>query len=346
MKPIIYIVVIVLITIGIDFGLKRITGFDLFQNIRDRISPSTNSNAEVKDSTPLEVELNQGPISIYDPSTILTAKSNKEILIDESTKFTLTFAEEFDNQKYYVLSIKNIGIGSANIPVVIKDKSGNSKSFTVIIDRQTYNLPFGLTEIKDWPDTKYTVNGNNLLAKVNKDFKLVNDYIPTDLIDLNADKLLYTNVAGIMLREEAGDSLAVMLSALKEVTGKNVVIASGYRSYIDQYKQYASWVRSMGQEEADKVSARPGYSEHTLGTSVDFMSEDSGFDFTNDFDQTIAGKWLKENSYKYGFVQSYPEGKETQTGYNYEAWHYRYIGIENAQELKDGGLTLREFLLK
>jgi D-alanyl-D-alanine carboxypeptidase len=155
---------------------------------------------------------------------------------------------------------------------------------------------------------------------------------------------LYTNSQGIRLRSEAADNLALMLKDLQKTTGKIAVIASGYRSINDQFKQYVSWVTELGQEEADKVSARPGYSEHSLGTVVDFMSQDSGFTFTNEFDNTIAGKWLLENSYKYGFVQSYPKGKEAITGYNYEAWHYRYIGVENALDLKESNLTLKEWI--
>jgi D-alanyl-D-alanine carboxypeptidase len=179
---------------------------------------------------------------------------------------------------------------------------------------------------------------------VKKGVKLYTTYEPTDLIDLNIEKLLYTNAPGIKLRSEAADALAIMLKNLKSETGKDVVIASGYRSYNVQFRTYVEWVRQLGLEEADTLSARAGYSEHQLGTAVDFMSQDSGFDFTEAFDATVAGQWLVANAHNYGFVLSYPKDMVSETGYAYEPWHYRYIGLDLAAEYKESGMVLNKFL--
>lgn len=340
--------IVVLVFIGVAiYAIDDKFNLGIAEKVEHKFNELQNKNtqeATMDDGIALEVDIPTKEVTVLEPNTSLTVVSNKDIKIEDSERLKLTYISERDSKKYYVLEVFNIGVGTASIPVTIKDNSTHSKDFVVSITRESYPLPYGLTEIPDWENSSYTVDGNNLLAKVNKDYKLVEDYAPTDLIDLNVQKLLYTNASGIMLRSEAADYLDLMLKEMKKANGKIVVIASGYRSAINQFRQYASWVSQLGQDEADKVSARPGYSEHTLGTSVDFMSQDSGFTFTNNFDQTEAGKWLKDNSYLYGFVQSYPEGKENQTGYNYEAWHYRYIGVDNAKEYKESGLTLKEWI--
>ena len=149
-----------------------------------------------------------------------------------------------------------------------------------------------------------------------------------------------------MLRKDAADSLKVMNGEAVKATGRNLLIASGYRSFNNQYTTYSGWLKQLGQDEADKVSARPGYSEHQLGTSLDFLDNDNGFQFNKDFANTTTGKWLGENSWKYGFIMSYPPEKEGTTGYSAEPWHFRYIGVDNAKSVHDAGLTLIEWLNK
>lgn len=327
--------VIYLIDTQFNLGLiNRV--FSMFEN--------QNSSNVIQSTIKLQVRSRVENLIVLDSSADLTIISNKEIEIMDKDRMELNFVEVIGSERYYVLTINRIGVGTVTLPVSFKDKNEGREELVFKITREQYSLPFGLKEIEDWKNSTYTIQGDNLIAKVNKKYKLVEDYEPKDLIDLNKDKLLYTNSEGILLREEAGDSLTLMMRDLKKETGKIVVIASGYRSYLGQFKQYVGWARQLGIEEADNVSARPGYSEHTLGTAIDFMSQDSGFEFTNEFDKTIAGQWLKKNSYKYGYIQSYPEAKKEETGYNYEAWHYRYIGIENAKKVLYSGLTLNQWL--
>ncbi|NLA46732.1 MAG: M15 family metallopeptidase, partial [Firmicutes bacterium] len=96
------------------------------------------------------------------------------------------------------------------------------------------------------------------------------------------------------------------------------------------------------EEAANRFSARPGQSEHQLGTTVDFGGTSA--DWTTGFANTKQGKWLLNNAHLYGFALSYPEGKESVTGYIYEPWHFRYIGVAVAKEWKESGLVLCEFL--
>jgi D-alanyl-D-alanine carboxypeptidase len=90
---------------------------------------------------------------------------------------------------------------------------------------------------------------------------------------------------------------------------------------------YVSWVRQLGEQKADGLSARPGYSEHQLGTTVDFVSQDTNWQITNAFGNTVAGKWLAENSSKYGFTLPYKSDQSNAGGYQEESWHFRFTGV-------------------
>lgn len=113
--------------------------------------------------------------------------------------------------------------------------------------------------------------------------------------------------------------------------GLNIYISSGFRSYATQRTIYNNYVARDGKAEADRYSARPGYSEHQTGLAFDVNTISSAFDNTNE------AKWLSKNCYKYGFILRYPKGKESETGYMYESWHFRYVGEEFASKLYNNG---------
>ena len=139
----------------------------------------------------------------------------------------------------------------------------------------------------------------------------------------------------------AFDQMAADAKAL----GFDLVAFSGFRSYEYQTTLYNNYVNRDGKEAADRYSARPGHSEHQTGLAFD-IGEKSQQDLwlTADFGETPAGKWLADNAHNYGFILRYPEGKEDVTGFMYESWHFRYLGVENATEVKNTGLTLEEYL--
>lgn len=120
-------------------------------------------------------------------------------------------------------------------------------------------------------------------------------------------------------------------------------IASGYRSYIDQSIIYNNYVAVDGQAAADRYSARPGHSEHQSGLAFD-LSTTYFSGLTQEFANTPEGIWLAENCHKYGFIIRYPKEKEHITGYMYEPWHVRYLGVEKAAAVRDSGLCLEEYL--
>ncbi|MFB1082959.1 D-alanyl-D-alanine carboxypeptidase family protein [Jeotgalibacillus sp. JSM ZJ347] len=127
--------------------------------------------------------------------------------------------------------------------------------------------------------------------------------------------------------------------------GYSLVAFSTYRSYDYQTDLYNRYVEQHGQEEADRFSARPGYSEHQTGLGFDIGAEGQEEHWASDsFKDTEEAKWLAENAHQYGFILRYPAGKEHITGYQYESWHFRYLGKDLATKVYNSGLTLEEYL--
>ena len=187
-----------------------------------------------------------------------------------------------------------------------------------------------------------TVSCTDLLAPVDRLHGLSADCVPPNLEELPARISFLLEDPVLLVRGDAVLSLIAMIdsAAAHELY---LVVRSAYRSYEHQAFLFDYWVDLIGYQAAALTSARPGHSEHQLGTAVDIVSPSSGFAFDG-FGVTPEGRWLAQNSYLYGFVVSYPAGKETVTGFDYEPWHVRYIGRESANRQRDSKLTLREFL--
>jgi D-alanyl-D-alanine carboxypeptidase len=138
-------------------------------------------------------------------------------------------------------------------------------------------------------------------------------------------------------------SLQRLFTAAAKV-GHPMMLSSGYRSYSYQVSVYGSEVKAYGKAQADAESARPGYSEHQTGLASDVAPANGQCDLRQCFGDTSTGKWLAANAYKYGFVIRYPKGGQAITGYEYEPWHVRYVGIEASTEMHQHGIsTLEQF---
>ena len=181
---------------------------------------------------------------------------------------------------------------------------------------------------------------DSILFCANKKHPLPDNYQPSDLVYVNV-----TQIHGdTTLRKEAADSMVTMFEAAK-ADGVTLVLGSGFRDQAYQTNLYNMYVAQSGQEYADSISSRPGYSEHQTGLAADIKAPDDGTFLDETFINTPQGQWLYNNAYRFGWILRYPEGKEDITGYDYEPWHYRYVGIETATAMHniDPNLTFEEY---
>jgi zinc D-Ala-D-Ala carboxypeptidase len=185
----------------------------------------------------------------------------------------------------------------------------------------------------------------DLLFLVDKDHALPPDYAPSDLVKMKAQEASPGAPTTVQLRQIAADSLTQMLNDAR-TQSVNLLAQSGYRSYDYQVQVYGNEVKTFGQSQADRESARPGHSEHQLGLAMDFTTRALGYDLNDSFAATPEGRWLAQNAARYGWVLSYPQGKEDLTGYTYEPWHYRYLGTDATQAFLASGLTLNQWLAR
>ena len=178
---------------------------------------------------------------------------------------------------------------------------------------------------------------------VNKYYFLNNDFEPDDLVTIST-KYSWGNSGSQKTRQEVYDAYLKMHKAAQSETNIYLMVMSSYRNYSDQERVYNNYKKSQGEAYADSIAARPGFSEHQTGLALDIFSlknpTKAQFKDSDDY------KWLKENSYKYGFILRYPDGKENITGYKFESWHYRYVGKDLAAKLYNNGnwITLESYL--
>lgn len=159
------------------------------------------------------------------------------------------------------------------------------------------------------------------------------DWEPSDLVEFY----------GHQLRAEAAKAADTMIDAAV-TDGVTLLVSSAYRSYAVQQQTYQYWVSVNGQQVADQLSARPGYSEHQAGLAIDFASPE-GCRLEECYRDTLAGQWLAKNAPRYGYILRFPNGRQSVTGYHFEPWHYRYVGVQIAQEyVSSGAKTFEEFI--
>lgn len=216
----------------------------------------------------------------------------------------------------------------------IKYKNNNPNLKDIdIITRVNLNLDYPFYE-----NTKLSSKLNKINILVNKYIYLPNDYIPNNLETINtkyalSNKLLVSD-ARMAFEEMAEDA---------KKNDYTLRVISAYRSYNYQLELYNKYVATDGIEKADTYSARPGFSEHQTGLVIDI--DNAKIEYEN-FETTEEFKWMQNNAYKYGYILRYPKGKENITGYNYESWHYRYVGKNIAEYLKKNDLTFDEYYIQ
>ncbi|MDR1604094.1 MAG: M15 family metallopeptidase [Gracilibacteraceae bacterium] len=187
-------------------------------------------------------------------------------------------------------------------------------------------------------------NWDSIAALVNKNSHLPADYIPTDLEYVDIPFPFTEKVEKRMLRREAAEALENLVAAAAD-EGCSIYGVSGYRSYNTQVSIFNYNVGRFGsEEEANRISARPGESEHQTGLVMDVSTAAIGYALEQSFAETPEYAFIRDNAHRFGFVVRYPSGGENITGYMYEPWHLRYFGPELAAALYEAGLTYEEYL--
>ena len=192
----------------------------------------------------------------------------------------------------------------------LTNRANESKNPPIITDKSNYNDPDSISFV------------------VNKKRPLPDGYTPTDLDGI--------------LRKEPKEKLDALLSEAR-AQSINLRLISGYRSQSSQDSLYSSYLSKDGQALADTYSARPRHSEHQTGLAVDLGNNDNICDLDICFSETPGGKWLSQNSYKFGFIIRYQKDKTDITGYQFEPWHLRYVGTDIAKDLHSSNKTLEEY---
>ncbi|MGN0778200.1 MAG: M15 family metallopeptidase [Aristaeellaceae bacterium] len=179
---------------------------------------------------------------------------------------------------------------------------------------------------------------DGLLFLVNRDWRVSQNYVP---------ETRQADVPGQLrsMRADAASALEEMFAACKEETGVTLTSVSGYRSYSKQATIYNNKLKRVGSKaKADEYVARPGASEHQLGLAMD-VGQKSKTNLTASFGTTKGGAWVRENCWRFGFILRYQEGWEDVTGYQYEPWHVRYVGKENAALIEQAQQPLETYLV-
>jgi D-alanyl-D-alanine carboxypeptidase len=188
------------------------------------------------------------------------------------------------------------------------------------------------------PDT----DAESVSVIVNPNYKLPDNYEPKDLVYPDVRFTFNEKIEKRMMREEAARALEELFEAA-EVDGIYLAGVSAYRSHSTQTALFNRYVERDGLEKAKTYSAEPGTSEHETGLAIDVSGSDGKCAAQDCFGGTVEAVWLENNSAQHGFIIRYPEGKQDVTGYKYEPWHLRYVGVGIAQHIVAEGLTLEEY---
>jgi D-alanyl-D-alanine carboxypeptidase len=246
-----------------------------------------------------------------------------------------------------VVLILIVGLFAGGYIVFVKPKSSVKTPVTstsTTTKEVKTDVKAGTTTVPTFDKTSYSLtDSTSPWVIVNKQHPLnPKSYVPSDLTVPKIPLRVPGNET-MQVRAETATALEALVAAAKK-DGLSLMLSSGYRSYTYQVGLYGGYVQSMGQASADKQSARPGYSEHQSGFAADLEPISKTCELDQCFGKTPEGLWLAANAYQYGFIIRYPSDKTAVTGYEYEPWHVRYIGVNLATEMhRTNTTTLEEF---
>ena len=300
-----FIGLIIVIVGGVIFGINKFKEYQYHKTNEYKLLNLGYSNDEVD----FLLDLNDDEIIKY----VLSQEKNSKII-------------NILNEKYFLTKNFNLYIEYMNNN---KDLSSSEivRNINIHLDKNFYE------------DTEKANTTLDTTLLVNKHYLLDKDYIPDDLVNVSQN-YAWGEVGSQKVRVVAYNAFLDMWNAANE-EGYYLMINSSYRSYEDQEIVYNNYKNSSGERFADSIAARPGSSEHQTGLALDIFSKTNTN--KNTFSQTDEAKWLKENAHNFGFILRYPEDKVDITGYSFESWHYRYVGVDIATYIYENDITYEEY---
>ena len=210
--------------------------------------------------------------------------------------------------------------------------------------RALASLALGLTLMFDsWGYVMPHQDPTDILILVNKQNRA--PAVPVTLVKPDVTPTRESVAENIYMRPEAASALEALFEGAAEA-GLTLYATSGYRSYSTQKAIFNRKAAERGEQAANRSVAKPGYSEHQTGLAMDIEGETTlGTGLTEAFGESPEGIWVAEHCHEYGFIIRYPKDKTNITGYIYEPWHIRYVGVEAATEITELGVTFEEYIL-
>lgn len=210
--------------------------------------------------------------------------------------------------------------------------------------RALASLALGLTLMFDsWGYVMPHQDPTDILILVNKQNRA--PAVPVTLVKPDVTPTRESVAENIYMRPEAASALEALFEGAAEA-GLTLYATSGYRSYSTQKAVFDRKAAERGEQAANRSVAKPGYSEHQTGLAMDIEGETTlGTGLTEAFGESPEGIWVAEHCHEYGFIIRYPKDKTNITGYIYEPWHIRYVGVEAAMEITELGVTFEEYIL-
>ena len=299
-KLIFTIIIIIALLIGGTIGIKKY--IDYRNSNEFKLKEIGYNEEEIKDITKLK----------NDQIKILLKKKYNRLNI------------KFIRQKYFIID---------NLDRYIKYYNNHKDDkISHIVSMVNVNADY---DYYDKDAIKKTDTSKKELMLVNKFNYLDENYAPDDIVKVSIQFSYGENE----IKKEVYEKFRKMYNDAKK-EDLTLIITSSYRDYNFQKKLWDSYANQKGDEWADSVSARAGYSEHQTGYTLDIVTYNANM---SNFETTDEFKWLQANAYKYGFILRYPKDKEDITGYSYESWHYRYVGEETAKKIKKLDITFDEY---
>jgi len=221
---------------------------------------------------------------------------------------------------------EEIALTNSNLAAALSLQAQNVGDIKERLEQQVGRVAGTVTTLQ-----KLSTTDPELLAKYSKVFFLSENYAPARLTEI-PESYRYSSTKAVSVHSDVWPRLKEMIDAARN-SNINLFVSSGYRSFAEQKNLKSDYKVIYGAGTANQFSAEQGYSEHQLGTAVDFLTTGIGGDLDR-FEGTPASQWLLANAYRFGFILSYPKNNRY---YQYEPWHWRYVGVKLATDLHNQG---------